>query len=136
MPTFFCKLYFHFLRIPNSTSLISREQLDALPKDATDLSFGNSVYNIRFDQREERPVFGHKYWFYLKDAVENVPEYIVMWDNFVRQVFNLNNPICPSHLVISAWRKSTIFIWYIKKSSTRSSVNTKIIPNSDPSWCT
>jgi mRNA (guanine-N7-)-methyltransferase len=29
-------------------------------------------------------VFGHKYWFYLQDAVENVPEYIVKWDEFVQ----------------------------------------------------
>ena len=91
MLTCFCKLCFHFSRIPNSTFFFSREQLDALPKDATDLSFGNSVYNVRFDQREERPVFGHKYWFYLKDAVDDVPEYIVVWDNFVRQVFDLEH---------------------------------------------
>ena len=64
-----------------------RERLDDLPEDAEDLSFGNSVYKIRFDNRRERPMFGHRYWFYLKDAVDDVPEYIVHWDNFVRCVF-------------------------------------------------
>ncbi|KAF7978103.1 hypothetical protein HWV62_1510 [Athelia sp. TMB] len=67
--------------IPNSEQLL--ERLDELPQDAEELSFGNSVYKIRFDERKKRPVFGHKYWFYLQDAVENVPEYIVRWENFV-----------------------------------------------------
>ncbi|CAL1703804.1 unnamed protein product [Somion occarium] len=68
--------------IPNSAQLL--EQLDALPEDAEDLSFGNSVYKIRFDDRKERPLFGHRYWFYLKDAVDDVPEYIVHWDHLVQ----------------------------------------------------
>lgn len=63
--------------------------MDALPPDAQELSFGNSVYKIRFDERVKRPVFGHKYWFYLQDAVENVPEYIVRWENFVECVISL-----------------------------------------------
>ncbi|KAH7889761.1 guanine-N(7)-methyltransferase domain-containing protein [Phlebopus sp. FC_14] len=67
--------------IPNADQLIDR--LDALPSSATDLSFGNSVYKIRFEDRQSRPLFGHRYYFYLKDAVDNVPEYIVDWDNFV-----------------------------------------------------
>lgn len=68
--------------IPNADFLL--EQLDALPPDAEDLSFGNSVYKVAFEKRSERPIFGHKYWFFLKDAVDNVPEYVVYWDNFVQ----------------------------------------------------
>jgi len=68
--------------IPNADQLL--ERLDLLPADQEDLSFGNSVYKIRFEERKQRPVFGHKYWFFLKDAVENVPEYIVRWENFVQ----------------------------------------------------
>jgi len=67
--------------IPNADQLLQR--LDALPDDTEDLSFGNSVYKIQFDERETKPIFGHKYWFFLQDAVENVPEYIVRWQNFV-----------------------------------------------------
>ncbi|KAK7693073.1 hypothetical protein QCA50_002638 [Cerrena zonata] len=67
--------------IPNSAQLL--EALDQLPEDTEDLSFGNSVYKIRFDKRHDRPLYGHRYWFYLKDAVDDVPEYIVHWDNFV-----------------------------------------------------
>jgi len=68
--------------VPNADQLLAR--LDQLPPDSEDLSFGNSVYKIRFEERTSRPLFGHRYYFYLRDAVENVPEYIVEWDNFVR----------------------------------------------------
>lgn len=63
-----------------------RSQLDALPPDSEELSWGNSVYKIRFEERSERPLYGHRYWFYLKDAVDDVPEYVVRWDNFVKWV--------------------------------------------------
>jgi mRNA (guanine-N7-)-methyltransferase len=68
--------------IPNADQLL--DHLDDIPPDQDDLTFGNSVYKIRFEDRKQKPVFGHKYWFFLKDAVENVPEYIVRWDNFVQ----------------------------------------------------
>ncbi|KAH8102839.1 guanine-N(7)-methyltransferase [Cristinia sonorae] len=68
--------------IPNSAQLL--ESLDALPPNAEDLSFGNNVYKIRFDERTHRGLYGHRYWFYLKDAVDDVPEYVVHWDPFVR----------------------------------------------------
>lgn len=60
------------------------ERLDAVPAEETTYSFGNSVYSIRFDERDHRPLYGHRYWFYLKDAVDDVPEYVVHWDNFVK----------------------------------------------------
>ena len=68
-----------------------RARLDALPPGAPP-SFGNDVYRIRFEDGERardkaaRPVFGHKYWFFLRDAVEDVPEYIVHWEPFVECV--------------------------------------------------
>ncbi|EIW60733.1 mRNA (guanine-N7)-methyltransferase [Trametes versicolor FP-101664 SS1] len=70
--------------IPNAKQLM--EQLDELPEDAAaeDLTWGNNVYKIRFEQRDPRPMFGHRYWFYLQDAVDDVPEYVVHWDNFVQ----------------------------------------------------
>ena len=63
------------------------ERLNALPEDS-DLSFGNSVYTIRFDSRDQQAVFGDRYWFYLRDAVDDVPEYVVRWDNFVQSVLS------------------------------------------------
>ncbi|KAF9036747.1 guanine-N(7)-methyltransferase domain-containing protein [Panaeolus papilionaceus] len=67
--------------IPNAEFLL--DQLDKVPPDAQELKFGNEVYTITFEDREDRPLFGHKYWFFLKDAVDDVPEYVVHWENFV-----------------------------------------------------
>ncbi|KIY51113.1 guanine-N(7)-methyltransferase [Fistulina hepatica ATCC 64428] len=66
--------------IPNADLLLDR--LDELPPGSDDYTFGNSVYRIRFESRDYRPIYGHKYWFYLKDAVDDVPEYVVDWDEF------------------------------------------------------
>ncbi|TFY52973.1 hypothetical protein EVJ58_g9712 [Rhodofomes roseus] len=68
--------------IPDASQLL--EKLGALPEDSKDLSFGNSVYTIRFEERTQRPLFGHRYWFFLRDAVDNVPEYVVHWETFVQ----------------------------------------------------
>jgi mRNA (guanine-N7-)-methyltransferase len=59
------------------------DHLDSVP-DESNLSFGNSVYSIRFEERKHSDVYGHRYWFYLKDAVDDVPEYVVHWDHFVK----------------------------------------------------
>ncbi|CCM06030.1 uncharacterized protein FIBRA_08275 [Fibroporia radiculosa] len=67
--------------VPNAGQLLDR--LDGLPRNAETLSFGNSVYKIRFEERTHRAPFGHRYWFFLQDAVDDVPEYVVQWDNFV-----------------------------------------------------
>ena len=53
-----------------------------VPEDADRLSFGNEVYEIAFDDRSDFPIYGHRYSFFLNDAVEDVPEYLVHWDNF------------------------------------------------------
>ncbi|KAI0693907.1 mRNA capping enzyme-domain-containing protein [Cytidiella melzeri] len=68
--------------IPNASWLL--ERLDAIPADEPSLSFGNSVYSIRFEERSHDALYGQRYWFYLKDAVDDVPEYVVHWDNFVK----------------------------------------------------
>ncbi len=71
-------------KIPNAEQLLMR--LDQISADAPTLSFGNSVYSIKFESREPRPLFGHRYSFFLQDAVEDVPEYIVRWEHFVQCV--------------------------------------------------
>ncbi|BGP37917.1 mRNA cap guanine-N7 methyltransferase [Rhodotorula kratochvilovae] len=50
---------------------------------AAPLVFGNAVYSVKFDTREWPSQYGHRYTFFLQDAVEEVPEYVVYWDNFV-----------------------------------------------------
>jgi mRNA (guanine-N7-)-methyltransferase len=70
--------------IPNAEQLLMR--LDQIPANVSELSFGNSVYSIKFESREPRPLYGHRYSFFLQDAVEDVPEYVVRWDSFVQCV--------------------------------------------------
>jgi mRNA (guanine-N7-)-methyltransferase len=48
------------------------------------LEFGNDVYNIRFEQKEIYPTFGHKYWFYLKDGIDDCPEYLLHFPTLVQ----------------------------------------------------
>lgn len=66
--------------IPDAQNLF--EHLDAADP-ANPLVFGNSVYSVKFDAREHDSMYGHRCTFYLQDAVEEVPEYVVYWDNFV-----------------------------------------------------
>lgn len=66
--------------IPNSQLLL--ERLDEVPEGEA-LQYGNSCYSVAFNERRHKGLYGHEYRFYLQDAVEDVPEYIVDWDNFV-----------------------------------------------------
>ena len=71
-----------------------RGELQKIPEGAP-LEFGNNVYRIKFDTRH-RPgadYYGHRYHFYLKDAVEDVPEFVVYWPNFESYV-SLALPSC------------------------------------------
>ncbi|EEP76357.1 conserved hypothetical protein [Uncinocarpus reesii 1704] len=57
-------------------------------KDADDaLEWGNSIYRVRFpgETPEDgvfRPAFGWKYSYFMEEAVEEVPEYVVPWEAF------------------------------------------------------
>ncbi|KAH8923283.1 hypothetical protein BT69DRAFT_1319643 [Atractiella rhizophila] len=47
--------------------------------------YGNDVYTISFEEAEaprETYPYGHKYYFFLQDAVEEVPEFVVYWEQF------------------------------------------------------
>jgi hypothetical protein len=49
--------------------------------------WGNSIYRVRFpgptpEDGVFRPAFGWKYNFFLDEAVEEVPEYVVPWEAF------------------------------------------------------
>ncbi|KAL7751023.1 mRNA cap guanine-N7 methyltransferase [Sorochytrium milnesiophthora] len=48
------------------------------------LSFGNSIYNIRFESKDDCPIYGHRLFFTLQDAVEDCPEYLAHWEPFVK----------------------------------------------------
>jgi len=78
--------------IPNAEHILA----NLLPSG--ELSFGNPVFRITFPQPPPAPpppddpdqsgAFGHKYNFFLQDAVgedqAGVPEYLVHWPNFTR----------------------------------------------------
>ncbi|ORX33622.1 mRNA capping enzyme-domain-containing protein [Kockovaella imperatae] len=66
--------------VPDSELLLDR--LKAIPEDE-DLRFGNGCYSVQFEERRHKGLYGHAYHFYLEDAVDDVPEYIVDWENFV-----------------------------------------------------
>lgn len=65
--------------IPDSYELRERMAASANPEDR---SIGNRYYKVVFDQVERWPAFGNRYTFFLEDAVENVPEYVVDFDVF------------------------------------------------------
>jgi mRNA (guanine-N7-)-methyltransferase len=64
--------------IPDGDKLIAK--LKGLPGD--ELKFGNSIYSVEFEQKDNLSLFGHKYKFFLADAVEDVPEFVVDWSQF------------------------------------------------------
>lgn len=73
-----------------------RERLNELPEHDEELRFGNSCYSIQFRERQHKGVYGHDYRFYLTDAVEDVPEYLVDWENFVSCVYSFFFWLCNS----------------------------------------
>ena len=46
-------------------------------KKSSSLTFGNSLYNVRFEQKENFKTIGTKYYFTLTEAVPDIPEYLV-----------------------------------------------------------
>lgn len=64
--------------IPDEETLFGRLEETG---DAAALEFGNDEYKVEFDIRYAQGdmPFGNKYHFWLKDAVDNVPEYVVDW---------------------------------------------------------
>jgi mRNA (guanine-N7-)-methyltransferase len=71
--------------IPDSDAIISH--VSKLPLGKKD--WGNDIYKVEFENQPPpgpdvvfRPPFGHKYTFYLKDAVDIVPEYVVPFEAF------------------------------------------------------
>lgn len=69
--------------IPNS-DVINKHIRKLEPHE---LKWGNSIYHVEFELAPPRdgvfkPPFGHKYTFFLEDAVGNVPEYVVPFEAF------------------------------------------------------
>ncbi|MCJ1436010.1 mRNA cap guanine-N7 methyltransferase [Xylographa pallens] len=60
---------------------------DGNAEDAAVPEWGNSIYRVRFPGKTPedgifRPPFGWKYSYFMEEAVEEVPEYVVPWEAF------------------------------------------------------
>ncbi|WFD05384.1 mRNA (guanine-N(7))-methyltransferase [Malassezia vespertilionis] len=64
--------------------LYSRLETSPMRQDS---QFGNESYGVRFTSLKSRPEqpFGNQYYFWLEDAIEDVPEYVVDWKTFERK---------------------------------------------------
>lgn len=77
-----------FGTIPDSN--IIAKKLMGPRKEGEPVEWGNSIYRVRFSTPPSsqnfngvfNPPFGHRYSYYLEEAVEEVPEYVVPWEAF------------------------------------------------------
>ena len=63
------------------------EEEDGKAEDFKVAEWGNSIYRVRFPGKTPedgvfRPPFGWKYSYFMEEAVEEVPEYVVPWEAF------------------------------------------------------
>lgn len=102
-----------------------RAELEKIPEHAP-LEFGNNVYRIKFDTRHRPSMdyYGHRYHFYLQDAVEHVPEFVVYWPNFERCVC-LTVALAQSS---SHFGLPTVYIQHRKTAQPPSPVQTRFSP--------
>ncbi|KAG5422304.1 ABD1 [Candida metapsilosis] len=72
------------------------------------VKFGNGLYSVTFDKEPPedgvfRPPFGNRYSYWLKDAVDDVPEYVVP--------FEILRTICEEHNLVLKYKKNFIDIF-------------------------
>ncbi|KAJ9067667.1 mRNA cap guanine-N7 methyltransferase [Entomophthora muscae] len=60
-----------YATVPNSYWIVKKL------KASSGLKFGNSIYSIKFESKDKFPIFGHKYWFCLEDAIDDCPEFLI-----------------------------------------------------------
>ena len=79
-----CERVQHFVFMPLVCLLLSfRRRLEK----SEDLSFGNDVYRVTFEKKDDYPLFGCKYDFHLEGVVD-CPEFLVYFPLLERYVFN------------------------------------------------
>ncbi|KZF21020.1 guanine-N(7)-methyltransferase [Xylona heveae TC161] len=76
------------------------------------LEWGNSIYRVRFpgktpDDGTFRPPFGWRYSYFMQEAVEEVPEYVVPWEAF--------RAIADDYNLELQYRKPFLDIWNDEK---------------------
>jgi mRNA (guanine-N7-)-methyltransferase len=68
-------------------SLDTKSKSPEPEEEPQQLSWGNGIYEVKFPGKTPkdgifRPPFGWKYFYFLEEAVEQVPEYVVPWEAF------------------------------------------------------
>ncbi|KAI9777036.1 MAG: mRNA cap guanine-N7 methyltransferase [Peltula sp. TS41687] len=63
------------------------EKSEETTEESPALEWGNSIYRVRFPGKTPedgifRPPYGWKYSYFMREAVEGVPEYVVPWEAF------------------------------------------------------
>lgn len=96
--------------IPSSDFIKSKIVDKQYFKDAKTgkVKFGNGLYSVTFDKEPPedgvfRPPFGNRYSYWLKDAVDDVPEYVVP--------FEILRAICEEHNLVLKYKKNFIDIF-------------------------
>lgn len=77
-------------RVPSENAGVPQDDNDTEDGEVEDvaiLEWGNDIYSVRFPGKTPedgvfRPPFGWKYSYFMKEAVEEVPEYVVPWEAF------------------------------------------------------
>lgn len=87
-------------------------------------SFGNSLYRVRFEEDPPedgvfRSPFGNKYDYYLKDAVDDVPEYVVPFEYF--------RLLCEDYGLILKYKKNFIDIFNLEIPKYFSQLNKNLV---------
>lgn len=72
------------------------------------VKFGNDIYSVTFDNKPPldgifRPPFGNGYSYYLQDAVDNVPEYVVPFETL--------RALCEEYGLMLKYKKNFIDIY-------------------------
>lgn len=87
-------------------------------------AFGNELYRVRFEQEPPedgvfRSPFGNKYDYFLKDAVDDVPEYVVPFEYF--------RLLCEDFGLILKYKKNFIDIFNLEIPKYFSKLNKNLV---------
>ncbi|KAL5343796.1 mRNA capping enzyme-domain-containing protein [Aspergillus crustosus] len=77
--------------------------------DDKKVEWGNSIYRVRFngptpDDGIFRPPFGWKYSYFMEEAVEEIPEYVVPWEAFRALTEDYNLELQYRKPFLDVWR--------------------------------
>ncbi|KAI9733906.1 MAG: mRNA cap guanine-N7 methyltransferase [Cirrosporium novae-zelandiae] len=93
---------------PEDGEVSDEEEKEEFPE------WGNSIYKVHFHRDAPndgvfRPPFGWKYSFFLEEAVEQIPEYVVPWEAFRAMAEDYNLEL--------SYRKPFTDIWHENKDN-------------------